>query len=268
VDEVGYTCSNHVGYDCTAKNKYINSFGYTPEGWKKVLDNCPVSCSLCDSGAFRSLEDDVSEPKEETPSSGMCMDTAGYVDSQGNECSSNIGFDCLKNEMLYTEEWGYSLDDWIDIVESCPKSCGLCESSGGIWSAVPQPFTVMSVLVYSHTLMFPMHGCLLMNGPMLVTFAFTVFVLVIGDIETPPTLICSESCEYSKDGYCDDGGFGSNYSECALGTDCEVWLTSKNSLSKQLTNTDHVLVSFQNTEHKLVTFWLWCVFDGRTVTSA
>jgi hypothetical protein len=59
----------------------------------------------------------------------MCEDTVGYVDSQGLDCSSNIGYDCL-NEALYTEEWGYSLEDWQDIVESCLESCGLCESSG------------------------------------------------------------------------------------------------------------------------------------------
>jgi hypothetical protein len=67
-----------------------------------------------------------------------------------------------------------------------------------------------------------------MNGPMVVTFAFAVFVLRVGDIE------CSESCKFSKDGYCDDGGSGSDYSNCASGTDCEVGLSSKNDLSKKL----------------------------------
>ena len=106
----------------------------------------------------------------------MCEDTAGYVDSQGLNCSSHIGYDC-RNEGLFTEELGYSLEDWQDIVESCPESCGLCESSGETWSAVPQPFTVMIVLVYSHPHV--SDGCLLMDGPMLVTFAVAVFVLVI-----------------------------------------------------------------------------------------
>ncbi len=59
----------------------------------------------------------------------MCEDIAGYVDSQGFDCSSNIGYDCL-NEALYTDEFGYSSEDWQDLVESCPESCGLCESSG------------------------------------------------------------------------------------------------------------------------------------------
>jgi hypothetical protein len=58
--------------------------------------------------------------------------------------------------------------------------------------------------------------------------------LRVGDIETPPTLICSESCDYSKDGECDDGGAGSDGSYCAFGTDCEVGLLSKNGLPKQL----------------------------------
>jgi hypothetical protein len=108
----------------------------------------------------------------------MCEDTAGYVDSQGLNCSSHIGYEC-RNEGLYTEESGYSLEDWQDIVESCPESCGLCESSGETWrSAVPQPFTVMIVLVHSHPHV--SDGCLLMNGPMLLTFAFfAVFVSVM-----------------------------------------------------------------------------------------
>jgi hypothetical protein len=71
-------------------------------------------------------------------------------------------------------------------------------------------------------------GCLLLNGPMLVTFAFAVFVLRVGDIE------CSESCKWSKDGYCDDGDIGSDYGVCVFGTDCEVGLPSKKDLSKQL----------------------------------
>ena len=58
-------------------------------------------------------------------------------------------------------------------------------------------------------------GCLLMNGPILVTFAVE----------------CSESCNYSKDGYCDDGGSGSYYDVCLFGTDCEVGLPYKNDLS-------------------------------------
>ena len=106
----------------------------------------------------------------------MCEDTAGYANSQGYDCSSNLGFDCL-NEALDTENWGYSLEDWQDIVESCPESCGLCESSGETWSSVPHPFIVMIVLVYSHPHV--SDGCLLMNGPILGTFAFAVFVLVI-----------------------------------------------------------------------------------------
>jgi hypothetical protein len=96
----------------------------------------------------------------------MCEDTAGYVDSQGFNCRINFIYDC-RNEELYTEELGYSLEDWQDIVESCPESCGLCESSGETWSAVPQPFTVMIVLVCSHPHV--CDGCLLMNGPLLIT---------------------------------------------------------------------------------------------------
>ncbi len=62
VDEIGDTCDSNVGYDCTDKNTFINSYGFTPEGWKDLLRNCPVSCNLCDSKASsrRHLEDDLS----------------------------------------------------------------------------------------------------------------------------------------------------------------------------------------------------------------
>jgi hypothetical protein len=74
-------------------------------------------------------------------SDGMCEDTTGFVDSQGYDCSSNVGSDCL-DEALFTEELGYSTEDWQDIVVSCPESCGLCESSGeNMKSAVPQPYS-------------------------------------------------------------------------------------------------------------------------------
>jgi hypothetical protein len=32
--------------------------------------------------------------------------------------------------------------------------------------------------------------------------------------------LCSDTCEFAGDGQCDDGGSGSAYSDCALGTDC------------------------------------------------
>jgi hypothetical protein len=57
VDEFGNTCDINVGYDCTDKNKYINTYGFTPEGWKDLFRNCPVSCNLCESGASRWLEE-------------------------------------------------------------------------------------------------------------------------------------------------------------------------------------------------------------------
>jgi hypothetical protein len=59
-------------------------------------------------------------------------------------------------------------------------------------------------------------------------FCFCRLRIAVGDI------VCSESCKFSKDGYCDDGGSSSDYDICASGTDCEVGLPSKNDLSKQL----------------------------------
>ncbi len=60
VDEFGDPCDTNVGYDCTDNNMFIG-FGFTREGWKNILGNCPVSCNQCDSGASRRhLEDDLS----------------------------------------------------------------------------------------------------------------------------------------------------------------------------------------------------------------
>ncbi|XP_077984086.1 uncharacterized protein LOC144438789 [Glandiceps talaboti] len=39
--------------------------------------------------------------------------------------------------------------------------------------------------------------------------------------EKKDTTVCSETCSYSGDGECDDGGAGSLYSLCGLGTDCK-----------------------------------------------
>ena len=35
-----------------------------------------------------------------------------------------------------------------------------------------------------------------------------------------PSAVCSNTCYYSSDGLCDDGGSGAEYSDCASGTDC------------------------------------------------
>ena len=35
-----------------------------------------------------------------------------------------------------------------------------------------------------------------------------------------PSCLCSDTCSYSTDGYCDDGGYGAMFSSCALGSDC------------------------------------------------
>ena len=105
----------------------------------------------------------------------------------------------------------------MDLIVSPP------DSTGSLCAFIL--FNVMIVQVYSHPHV--SDGCLLINGPMLVTFAFAVFFSRVGEIE------CSESCKFSKDGYCDDGDIGSDYDVCVFGTDCEVGLPSKNALSKK-----------------------------------
>jgi hypothetical protein len=44
-----------------------------------------------------------------------------------------------------------------------------------------------------------------------------------GDTDTgacEPNTLCSDTCTYANDGACDDGGDGSSYSVCELGSDC------------------------------------------------
>lgn len=38
--------------------------------------------------------------------------------------------------------------------------------------------------------------------------------------QTAPPASCSETCQYAADGGCDDGGPGSAFSLCTLGSDC------------------------------------------------
>jgi hypothetical protein len=86
VDEIGDTCKSNVMDDCTDKNKFINKFGYTPEGWKDLLRNCPVSCNLCDSGASRRhLEDDLSSDP------CVCMQTWGILVEVEPTCANQQG---------------------------------------------------------------------------------------------------------------------------------------------------------------------------------
>ncbi len=52
----------------------------------------------------------------------------------GYGCSSNIGYDC-QGEELYSENFGYALEDWQAMVVNCPASCGLlcgCVESTGV----------------------------------------------------------------------------------------------------------------------------------------
>ena len=48
------------------------------------------------------------------------MDEAGY------DCSSNVGLDCL--DVFDSDQflsWGYTFDQWLEVLYNCPQSCGL-----------------------------------------------------------------------------------------------------------------------------------------------
>ncbi len=86
VDEIGAICGEYVGYDCTDKNMFYNDWGHSPEGWKELLRNCPVSCDLCDSGASRRhLEDDLSSDP------CVCMPIWGRLVKVDPTCANQRG---------------------------------------------------------------------------------------------------------------------------------------------------------------------------------
>ena len=38
---------------------------------------------------------------------------------------------------------------------------------------------------------------------------------------------CRDTCQHASNNYCDDGGIGSEYSSCTVGTDCSDWMRPK-----------------------------------------
>ncbi len=87
MSEFGYACDVNVGYDCIDKNTFINIYGFTPEGWKDLLRNCPVSCNLCDSKASsrRHLKDALSSDP------CVCMPTWGGLVKVDPTCANQQG---------------------------------------------------------------------------------------------------------------------------------------------------------------------------------
>jgi hypothetical protein len=55
----------------------------------------------------------------------------------------------------------------------------------------------------------------------LLMIATLTTALGVGACDNDDDELCSNSCEYARDGDCDDGGQGSDYDLCRLGTDCE-----------------------------------------------
>ena len=47
-----------------------------------------------------------------------------------------------------------------------------------------------------------------------------VLALLIGVTAQRGILTCIDTCDYSSDGDCDDGGPGAEFAECVLGSDC------------------------------------------------
>ena len=54
-----------------------------------------------------------------------CENTEGFFDGVGNDCLSNVGYDCL--DMKVFIEMGYTMAEWQAVVDNCPASCDLCD---------------------------------------------------------------------------------------------------------------------------------------------
>ena len=72
-DESGYTCADWGSYDCAV---VAAGDGYTPSGVAELLENCQLSCSLCDSSQAES-------PTTETP---PATERFKIVSSGGDTC--------------------------------------------------------------------------------------------------------------------------------------------------------------------------------------
>eukprot|EP00966_Prymnesium_polylepis_P326724 7382627-Prymnesium_polylepis.1 len=47
-----------------------------------------------------------------------------------------------------------------------------------------------------------------------------LIILIVGALTSSVTGQCTDACQYPQDGICDDGGLGSQYNACPLGSDC------------------------------------------------
>ena len=72
---------------------------------------CSFSCSTVASYCFKQKGE------------GPCEDKAGFYCEFGFDCKSHKGT-CFDNFMGHTEE------GLREVVENCPASCGLCDSTG------------------------------------------------------------------------------------------------------------------------------------------
>ncbi len=57
-----------------------------------------------------------------------CEDTADFLDGLGNDCATNVSYDCA--DLNSFVRMGYTVDEWQSVLDNCPVSCGLCEHNG------------------------------------------------------------------------------------------------------------------------------------------
>jgi hypothetical protein len=77
----------------------------------------------------------LSEDIDNGASQGSCVDIEDFVDAQGYDCIGNKDVNCSAEETFTS--WGYSRDEWQDVMQNCPASCRLCPgkmSMNGIWT--------------------------------------------------------------------------------------------------------------------------------------
>lgn len=108
VDVHGFRCADwrYAAYCADdAANKAL--FVYSVPEIVDIVAECPESCGMC------ANDDD-----------DLCVDDIDFVDESGYSCSDWGGVDCAKDG---TTLYGYTKTGVADVLQSCPKACGLCK---------------------------------------------------------------------------------------------------------------------------------------------
>ena len=98
IPKTNLSCTWLTGIKKCTKLKHV---GYSKEQINDILSNCPKTCNSCTS----------------------CQDDVHYKNPLTDEsCESNINIDCTA-----WRHYGLSIQQTLELIRSCPKSCNLCK---------------------------------------------------------------------------------------------------------------------------------------------